>query len=218
MDQFRASYTILNTWASGDYERTIKSYFRLEEFDNKAMADGRDWHNKWAAEVLTTNSIPKIFGDKKLKNPTVEQYMKVQLSDWLELSGKIDCLDEPTIYDWKTGKQSSEAYASDKQVGIYGVLCTMKKIYVDRGEIYHFDQYKKQPDMSVTWITDKLLKDSLNWIETLSSEIHNYFIQNDLYKKYNYMRATRSGEVSVETGTPAEGSVKVPAYSTPDHN
>ena len=31
-------------------------------------------------------------------------------------------------------------------------------------------------------------------------------------------RATRSGEVSVETGTPAEGSVKVSAYSTPDRN
>lgn len=189
--KFRASYSILNTWASGDYERAVKYYFKLEDFKSPAMLEGQKYHDKWAAEVLANNTIPAIFGGMKLNNPSVEIYKKVALKDWLELSGKIDCLDEPVVYDWKTGKQSSEAYASDRQIGTYGVLCTLSGIYVNRGEIHHYDQYKKQSDMSAVWITDELLKNSLEWIETLSSEIHNYFLQNDLYVKYGHNRLTK---------------------------
>lgn len=187
-NKFRASYSILNAWASGDFERTVKYYFKLEDFKSPAMLAGQQYHEKWAAEVLSKNTTPAVFGGMKLNNPSVEIYKKVALKDWLELSGKIDCLDEPVVYDWKTGKQSSEAYASDRQIGTYGVLCTLSGIYVNRGEIHHYDQYKKQADMSAVWITDELLRDSLEWIETLSSEIHNYFMQNDLYKKFGHNR------------------------------
>ena len=186
--KFRASYSILNTWASGDYERTVKYYFKLEQFTSPAMAEGNRYHEQWAAEILANKAFPKIFGERKLNNPVVEKYLKVSIKDWLDLSGKIDCLDAPLVIDWKTGKQSSEAYASAKQVGVYGVLCTLSNIYVDRGEIHHFDQYQNKVDMSQVWITDELLRDSLNWIETLSSEIHNYFLQNDLYVKYGANR------------------------------
>jgi hypothetical protein len=188
MTKFRASYSLLKVWESGDYERAVKSYFRLEDFTTPAMAEGKAQHEKWAAEIEANKKLPQVFGGKVLKNPIIEKYTKVSIKDWLELSGKLDCLDEDTVYEFKTGKQSSEVYASDKQVGVYGVLCTLSRVMVRKGEIYHYDQYRRQADMSISWITDKMLKDSLDWIETLSSEIHNYFLENDLYSKFNQRR------------------------------
>ena len=213
MSKFRASYTILNTWASGDYERTVNYYFRLVDFKTPAMVAGNQWHDKWAAEIMATRKMPQVFGGKELTNPIVEQYKKVSIKDWLELSGKIDCLDGKTVYDWKTGKTSSESHASDKQVGIYGVLCTMSGVFVDRGEIHHYDQYKKLSDMSIIWITDKLLKESMEWIETLSSEIHNYFMQNDLYTKFGSRRDTTKLTSLEPNGSPVVAYGDTPSAS-----
>lgn len=98
--------------------------------------------------------------------------------------GKIDCIDAPIIYEFKTGKQSSEAYASSKQTGVYAVLATRSNIYVDRAEIYHYDQYINKFDMSAVWLTDNVLEDAENWILTLGAEIHEYFEQNKLYDRF----------------------------------
>jgi PD-(D/E)XK nuclease superfamily len=184
MNKLRASYTLLNTWSSGNWDQAIKNYFKLEKFVTPAMLEGQKWHQTWADEIIKTKAIPKIFGDKKFVNPIVEKYEVVELDDWLDLSGKIDCLDGDTIYDWKTGKQTSEASASSMQIGVYGVFCTQLGFYVKKGEIYHYDQYMKTVDMSIIWITDKLLEDAYNWIFTIAGEIQTYFLDNNLYTKF----------------------------------
>jgi hypothetical protein len=183
---FRASYSILNMWKSGNWEMAVKAYFKMESFTSEQMADGKIWHDKWRAETEATLCLPEIFGGKKLRKPLVEQKYVVNLHPWLNLVGVIDCLDAPTIYEYKTGKESSESYANSRQIGVYGVLATYAGHYVDRAEIYRYDQYKKQSDMSVVWITEKLLNDSFNWIDTLSSEMHDYFLQNNLYNRFGH--------------------------------
>lgn len=183
-NKFRASYTILDQWNSGNWEMAIKMYFKLDKFTTPQMEEGRQYHKKWAEHIANTKTLPIEFGAKALVAPVAEQKTVVQIDDWLDLVGIIDCYDTPTIYEWKTGKQSSEVYANSHQGGVYAVLGTYSGIYVEKIEIHHYDQYVKKADTSIVWATDTLLQDTHNWIVTIASEMHNYFLMNDLYNKF----------------------------------
>ncbi len=184
MNKLRASYSLLELWKSGNWERAVKYYFKLEDFVTPAMADGRRFHEQWDKHISQFKTLPPEFGGKKLINPFPEVKKVVQINEWLELVGKIDCVDAPTIYEFKTGKQTSEAYASSKQTGVYAYLATIAGIFVDRAEIYHYDQYDKKFDMSFVWLTDKILEEAEDYVVTLAAEIHTYFQDNNLYERF----------------------------------
>lgn len=184
MNKLRASYTVLNMWASGNWEQAVKYYFKLERITTPAMEAGKVFHQNWETEISKTQKLPDVFGGLQLKNPQAELFLTAQMHDWLELVGRIDLYDEPTIYEFKSGKTSSLDYARSKQTGTYAVLATLNNMLVKRAEIFHFDQHKKQKELSVVWITDSLLKESLNWIETVSSEMHSYLEDNKLYQRF----------------------------------
>ena len=187
-NKFRASWSTLSVWAKGDWEKAIKGYFKLEEFKSKAMTAGKDLHKEWENEIIKTQCLPLDFGGKKLIKPETENKLVVQIEDWLELVGVIDCIDSPTIYEFKSGKTNSESYANEKQIGVYAVLATLSKKFVNIAEIHHYDQSKPighRHDMSIVYLTDSLLKESFNWIETFASEMHMYLTDNKLYEKFN---------------------------------
>lgn len=185
--RIKVSYTILNAWASGKYEDAIKYFFRLDVTQTPAMKEGQEYHKRWENEIQATKKLPEVFGSKQLISPSPEQYIKVDVNNWLVLSGKIDCYDKPTIYEFKTGRQTSEDIARSKQPGVYAVLSTLNKQYVDRAEIYCFNQHVKNDNksMSIVYLTDQVLEDSLNWIETIAGEMRNYLEQNKLFEKYS---------------------------------
>lgn len=185
--QYKVSYTILNAWSQGRYEDAIKYFFKLDVVQTPQMLEGFRYHKAWEDEIRKTGCLPAIFGGKKLNKPLPEQYIKVPINDWLTLSGKIDCYDNPTIIEFKTGRQSSEDIARSHQVGVYGVLSTLNNQFADRAEIYCFNQYLKVDpvSMSIVHITDQVLSNSLNWIETIASEMRNYIEQNNLFAKYS---------------------------------
>ena len=179
--KFRASFTVLSTWYSGNWQMAINYYFELEQFLTPAMVMGRQYHEEWQKYIDENERLPLVFGHKELKNPITENKIVVDMDNWLELVGKYDCYDDGVIYEFKTGKQSSEKYASSPQVGIYGLLAKSAGSRVEKAEIYHYDQYRKKSDMSIIWMTEQRLKEAENWVVTLSSEIHDYFTKNNLY-------------------------------------
>lgn len=181
---FRASFTVLDQWNSGNWEQAVKTYFKLEKFVTPAMEAGREWHEKWSKHITATKTMPVEFGGKALVAPIAEQKTVVHLDTWLDLVGIIDCYDSPTVYEWKTGKQSSEVYAGTKQGGIYAMLATLSKKYVEKIEIHHFDQYRKTSDMSIIWVTPELMEEAHNWIVTTAAEMHHYFETNNLYERF----------------------------------
>jgi len=184
-NKLRVSYTTLNMWNSGDYDGCVKAYFKIDQIETKAMREGKEWHKKWADYIVANKSFPIEFvGDKKFMEPKTELKLVASLGRRIDLVGVIDLYDKPLIIDWKTGKKSSEAYASGEQMGVYGVLATLSKLFVDRAELWHYDQYNKKSDMSIVWITDQVLKDAHNWIMTHAGEMMTYFEQNDLWKKF----------------------------------
>lgn len=189
-NRFRASYSVLDLWAGGNWERAIKQYFKLEKFVTPAMADGRALHEKWAEYIKANNALPLEFGGQKLNGttPIIEQKRVVKLASWCDLVYIMDLYDEPTIYDWKTGKQSSEVYANSKQLPVYAMGATLDGFLVERAEIHHYDQYLKKSDMSIIHITDKALEEAQNWVLTLAGEMQNYLLTNGLYQRFNGSR------------------------------
>ena len=183
MNKFRASYSVLDTWHRGDYERATLMYFKLDDFDSEAMKQGRQFHQDWAKEVSTNKKLPAVFGSKQLKNPQTELKLVVQIYDWLEFVGVIDCYDEPIIYEYKTGTAESQRYTTSKQIGMYGLLLTYSDMFVNFCEIYHYNQHSGKADMSMVHITDHLINNSLNFLITTAGEMHNYLESNNLYEK-----------------------------------
>lgn len=182
---FRASFSILSTWESGDWERAIKMYFKLDTFCTPAMAAGKDLHKEWENETAHTKCLPKVLGGAKLKNPILEHKIVYKMADWLNLVGVIDCNDGDTIYEYKSGVQSSESYASGKQHGVYALLARSAGYDPKLIKIYHYNQYTKKKDISLIWVTDKLVEEAREWVETLAGQMHDYYLTNKIYERFN---------------------------------
>lgn len=182
---FRASYSVLSVWESGDWQRAIKMYFKLDTFTTPAMADGRDWHKKWENETKETGCLPEVFGKTKLNNPTPEQKLVVKLADWLDLVGVIDCNENgDVLYEYKSGVQTSEHYAGTKQHGVYALLARLAGFNPKLIKIYHYNQYTKKKDVSLVWVTDELVEQAREWVETLAGQMHDYYLTNKLYERF----------------------------------
>lgn len=187
--KLRTSFTLMNKWESGNYQECVEMYFRLGQRTTRAMAEGKKYHEEWQIETNKTGNLPEVFGSTKLVKPETEKVIIVPIYDWLDLKVIIDCLDAPTIHEYKTGTASPEQYARSNQAGVYAMACIMNKIYVDKAIYHRLNQHKNvgDPDRvqtSTVWLTDKLVDDAQNYVITISSEIHKYFSDNDLYTKF----------------------------------
>lgn len=182
--KFRASFSILNQWVNGNFDEAIKQYFKLSTRVTPQMEDGKRYHDEWANYIEANKHLPPALGGKQLVNPQVELKLVAQLSDWLELVGRIDCIDAPSLYEFKTGQDTSTMYANTWQPGVYALLAATHGIYVSQAIVVHYNQYRKETDISFRWVTDKYLRDSAQWVETASAEMHHYLVENDLYNNF----------------------------------
>jgi hypothetical protein len=171
-------------WSSGQWEQAIKAYFKLDKFVSRAMAEGSEFHEGWDKHITETKTLPAVFGGTPLINPRCEEKMVIPVYDWLDLVIKPDCIDAPILHEFKTGVMTSSDYVNTYQPAIYAVGLTMQDILIDRIHIHLYNQYAKKSDFSMVWVTPKLLADGLNYIETVGAEMHNYFLDNNLYEKF----------------------------------
>lgn len=183
-NKFRASFSILKMWESGAWDKAIEAYFKMSQFTTRSMEEGKEYHEGWQKETNRTQCLPSVFGAKKLTSPKTELKLVVALADWLDLVGVIDCLDGDVIYEYKTGKTNSEIYLNSVQPAVYGVLAVYSGFVVKKAEIYHFDQHSKKMDMSIVWLTDRVIDDAYEWIFSVSSEMYAYFNENDLFNRF----------------------------------
>ena len=186
--KLRASFTLLQKWADGNWQEAVEMYFRLNNMTTRAMAEGKDYHEKWAAETKITSCLPSVFGGEKLVAPRVEHEIVVPMEDWLDLKVIIDCLDEPTIHEYKRTASSPDVYARSKQGGIYAIGCAMAGIYVNKAVYHTFDPSTGMVGTASVWLTDSMIDETQEWITTYSSEIYAYFIENKLFEQFGGRR------------------------------
>ncbi len=167
---FRASYTTLKFWESGNKEQAIAAYYKLPREETPQMLSGKLIHQQFETEIKRRKALPKVFGTKQFKSPMVELKRELLMDDWLTLVGVIDCFDEDTIYDWKTGVTTSEVYAATMQPKVYQLLMES----ANRFEIHHYNQYTNEVDMSIGFLTSKTAAKADEWVRTLSKDMYHY--------------------------------------------
>lgn len=182
MNKFRASYSVLNTWHGGNYEMAVKMYFHLEQFTTPAMADGIRYHKLWASYIDKNKQMPVEFGGESLLEPRTELKKVITLAPWLDLVGVIDCFDTSTIYEFKTGKTSSQDYANSKQPIVYQVL--MHELKPNKAIVHRYDQHKKKSDMSIVHLTETSFRHGVKWIVENAKEMHAYLTDQGLYERF----------------------------------
>lgn len=182
--KLRASYTYLNLWASGNWEEAIKAYFKIDKYVSRAMAEGLDYHEEWQAHIEKTKTLPAVFGSIPLNAPVCEDKIVIPVYDWLDLVVKPDCIDLPIIHEFKTGVSESSDYARTYQPATYAIGMVLLKRPVKYVDIHQYNQYSKKATYSRVVVTERLIKDGLNFIETVGSEMHTYFMEQGLYDRY----------------------------------
>jgi len=180
---FRASYSVLSQWSQGNWQDAIKMYFKMPTPTYQAMAEGKAWHEKWANFIDKVKMLPVEFTNQKLIAPQTELKIVVHLADWLDLVGVIDCYDEKTIYEFKTGSTNSTANYYETQAGVYGILAKLTDREAEKCHIMHYNQHTKEADTTIIWLTDKMLEGTLEWIQGNAAEMHSYLVDNNLYEE-----------------------------------
>lgn len=183
--QIRLSYSIINSWLQGDFDRALGMLFYKPIEPTPAMIEGRKLHEEWEAEGRKTGRMPEVFGPVKLINPLFERETKRerQLNDWLTVAGRLDTLEDDGKLgkDYKTGTTPATTYANGKQHKVYKVLYPL----MERFEYHCFNQYlpKDHPDkvtMSIVHLSDTMLEEGVEIILTVGSDIRAYLENNGL--------------------------------------
>jgi len=200
--QLEASYTLLNAWEQGRFEEAINGYFKLQPIWNKAIEEGERYHKMWEEEVNLFKRVPHTFCKNKitgeiteirLNDPVTEQFLEIELSNWLKLRLRYDCyhkLDERfyELIEFKTGVRDSNEYMRDKQTGLYAFGGRLQGMNFKKISLYHYNQHDRYADWSMAWVSDRMVRDAGEWFVRVSTDVHNYFLQHDLYNKYNEIR------------------------------
>lgn len=165
----KVSYSILNMWQQGRYDDAIAAYQGIWIPPTDQMKAGTEYHQAWENEVNASHKLPKVFGAAKLTKPIAEGYYKVQILDWLWVSGMLDCEDEAELtgYEYKTGKSNAGAYARTYQHKVYKVLRPHLKWF----EYHAFNQYTDVATMERIHLTQKLYEDGLEWITSNACDL-----------------------------------------------
>lgn len=177
----RVSYSILNSWAKGDFDRAIAPYVGTEIEPTEAMEYGKKKHAAWEKESRRTGCLPRRFGGRKLVSPQFELNTKKvrKINDWCYLSGVLDVLDGDVAIDYKTGRTPASEYLNSRQHECYQILYPNIK----RFEYHCCNQHLQRKDdgyitVAVAYLSRKTLRDGIEWVLTNAAELREYLINN----------------------------------------
>jgi len=172
--KLKISYSVITIWLRGDINGVIEALNGHWSKPNEYMQYGIEKHKEWELEVIQTGRLPKVFGgnmeQEPLKNFRVEQYKRVQLLDWLWLSGIIDLQEGENgeiITDYKTGRGRASSYVNSLQVPIYHILSPEAKIF----RFLCYNQYDETVTSSFVHLTNKSMDIGIEKVVSIACDI-----------------------------------------------
>lgn len=191
-NKFRASFTVCNLWYQKKIDDAIKAYFKIDTFIPKEWIIGKEYHELWQKHIERTGKLPDELGGNQLKNAMCEEKIVIdgkeisEFAEFMEVVFVPDCVDmgDLVIQEFKTGVASSSGYARGWQGILYGYLMHVKGFPIKKVRIIHYNQYTKETEVSVVWITNKTNMMAKEWLITMASDMHAYLMENDLYSKF----------------------------------
>lgn len=171
----RISFTLLDLWDKGRVDEAVQTYFHLKKFTNQAMEEGKEIHQKIADHIKATGKFPDYMPQLTLSNPIPEKRVVVSYNEDVELSCYMDCLDDTSLFEYKTGVTEASEYVRSMQVPMYFLICQLIGVKVDRAYIIHHNQRFRTNDWLLVWNDPHYEQAARNYIDTLYPEIYKFF-------------------------------------------
>lgn len=181
MKKIRLSYSLINAFERNDIQGMVDMYFHVNRLGTPAMESGRKYHEGIAKSILDTQTLPEYMNFKAdFKDPKTEFEIVVPYNEICDLKGVLDCLDEPILYEFKTGVSDSLEWARTNQLPLYFLLCELKGIKVDMAYIIRHNQHINETDFAIIHNSQKLRDKARNVVDSVAYPIYEYFTEQGL--------------------------------------
>lgn len=186
MNKIRVSYSILSAFDRGDIVGAVNMYYKVFRPTNIHMEQGIEFHQQWQ---VYTDKYKKLHPQLSSKNsplidPRTELKLETDITPEIQFVGVVDCVDEPIIYEYKSGGKPSSEYANGNQIDCYAVLLSKFDIKINKGFYLHYDQIIKETDSAMVWITEDRMKKAEEWIIKNALEFKKHIEDNNLDETY----------------------------------
>ena len=178
--RLRLSYTMLSLAEKGQWADLINMLNRVPKEPTPAMIDGSRIHKEIEEHIMKFNTFPEWLFSGGLVLPKVEEKAVITYNDLYDISGIFDCVDDATktLYEFKTGTQSSTDWARTHQIPMYFMMLGRLGRTVEKAFLIHYNQHTKTKDWVVIHNSPGMVAKAENYIETYGSEILLY-LQNE---------------------------------------
>jgi len=171
--KLRVSFSLLQAWEKGLYDQCALMYQHLETPTNQGMKDGLYQHKIWEAEINKNKKLKIGKTEFIFKEPICELKKYVPYNEYFDLSVVFDCIDEPILYEWKSGSSTnSMEYATKEQIPMYFLACELMQIPIKYALVVHYNQLLGESDITVVHNTIHKRELAKNYVDTFASEIY----------------------------------------------
>ena len=181
MKKIRLSHSLISLWEKSDIQGAVDMYFHLNRKETPQMSEGKRFHEEIAENIKTYNTLPDYMEFKgKFLTPKPEFEITVPYNEICDIKGVFDCLDEPNLYEFKTGVSDSLEWARTGQIPLYFLICEIANINVDFAYLIRHNQYEKKTDYAIIHNSERLREKARNIIDSVAPEIHKFFSESGL--------------------------------------
>ena len=178
--RLRLSYSLLSQWASGNIDEAVALYLHKPMPSSQAMDDGKKYHEAWEASIKETKQVTIGKTQIKFADPRSELPVIVSYNDRWDIKAVFDCLDEPILYEFKTGKTDIMTYARSYQLPLYFLVAQLAGIEIVQARLIRHNQHNGETELMVIWNDEQMVEKARNYIDTLGPEIYDYFVKNGI--------------------------------------
>ena len=189
----KLSYSIINAWASGNFEQAVGYYLGQDFPATPAMELGRLKDQLWSDYAVKNKQIHPEIGGGELADPVVQQkYEKIiPFSDDIQilLRGVPDTLDKPeTLYEYKCGNTTASQYIDKLQLDYYKLLLPGLKI----GYYLCFNPYNNTYTKGIKYLNTSNAETAMEHLITHGGELIDYLRMQKLLKNYERVEHAKS--------------------------
>lgn len=180
----KLSYSIINAWASGQYEQAVSYYLGKDFPATAAMELGRVKDDQWSNYAVKHKEIHPEIGGGKLSDPKVQiKYEKIiPFSDEYQilLRGVPDTTDGGELYEYKCGMTTAGQYIDKLQMDFYKLL--KPDLFI--GYYLCFNPYNNTYTKGIKYLNRSNAETAMEHIITYGGEIIDYLQAQKLIMDY----------------------------------
>lgn len=180
----KLSYSIINAWASGNWEQAVSYYLGKDFPATPAMELGRLKDDLWSNHAVKHKEIHPEIGGGKLTDPKVQvKYEKIiPFSDDIQIlvRGVPDTTDGQILYEYKCGMTTASQYIDKLQMDFYKLLLPDLTI----GYYLCFNPYNNTYTKGIKYLNRSNAEQAMEYLITYGGELIDYLRTQKLLKDY----------------------------------